>query len=45
MTPAMLDFDLLERAMQERRHIVLPESDDDRMLRAADCSSAAAWWS
>jgi len=36
MTPAMFDYDLIERAKQERQHIVLPEGDDDRVLRAAD---------
>jgi phosphate acetyltransferase len=36
MTPAMFEYELLERAKEDRRHIVLPEGDDDRVLRAAD---------
>ena len=36
MTPAMLDHELLERAQERRQHVVLPEGDDDRVLRAAD---------
>ena len=35
VTPLMFEFALLERARAERRHIVLPEGDDDRVLRAA----------
>ena len=36
VTPLMFEFDLIERARQDRRHIVLPESTDDRILRAAE---------
>ena len=36
MTAAMFEHELLERAQESRRHIVLPEGDDDRVLRAAD---------
>ena len=36
MTPTMFEYDLIERARSERRHIVLPEGDDDRILRAAE---------
>ncbi|MGH8826135.1 MAG: phosphate acetyltransferase, partial [Jiangellaceae bacterium] len=36
VTPLMFEHDLVERARSTRRHIVLPEGDDDRILRAAD---------
>ncbi|HEY1277641.1 MAG TPA: phosphate acetyltransferase [Thermoleophilaceae bacterium] len=36
MTPAMFEYELIERAKEDRRHIVLPEGDDERVLRAAD---------
>lgn len=35
VTPLMFEYDLLERARSSRKHIVLPEGDDDRILRAA----------
>lgn len=35
VTPLMFENDLLERARQHRKHIVLPEGTDDRILRAA----------
>jgi len=35
VTPLMFESTLLERARADRRHIVLPEGDDDRVLRAA----------
>ncbi len=35
VTPLMFQFRLIERARVERRRIVLPESDDERILRAA----------
>lgn len=35
VTPLMFEYDLLERARSHRKHIVLPEGDDDRILRAA----------
>jgi phosphate acetyltransferase len=35
-TPLMFEFQLMERARSDRRHIVLPESGDDRILEAAD---------
>lgn len=35
MTPQMFEYQLLERARADRRHIVLPEGDDDRILHAA----------
>jgi len=36
VTPLMFEQDLLERARADRRHIVLPEGTDERILRAAD---------
>jgi phosphate acetyltransferase len=36
MTPAMFELELIERATEDRRHIVLPEGEDDRVLEAAD---------
>lgn len=35
VTPLMFEYGLLERARADRKHIVLPEGDDDRILRAA----------
>lgn len=35
VTPLMFQYGLMERARADRRHIVLPEGDDDRILRAA----------
>jgi len=36
VTPLMFEQQLLERAAASRRHLVLPEGDDDRILTAAD---------
>jgi len=36
MTPMMFTYTLFERARQNRQRIVLPESSDDRVLRAAE---------
>jgi phosphate acetyltransferase len=36
VTPLMFEYDLLHRARKDRRHIVLPEGDDDRVLRATE---------
>jgi phosphate acetyltransferase len=36
MTPTMFEYELIERAKAARAHIVLPEGDDERVLRAAD---------
>ena len=36
MSPLMFEYSLFQRARQERKHIVLPEGDDDRILQAAD---------
>jgi phosphate acetyltransferase len=35
ITPHMFQYQLVKRAKSMRRHIVLPEGDDDRILRAA----------
>src|SRR5690606_31237445 len=35
VTPLMFGYGLIERARSSRRHIVLPEGSDDRVLRAA----------
>src|SRR5918998_910706 len=34
-TPLMFEYQLMERARADRKHIVLPESSDDRILEAA----------
>ncbi len=34
VTPLMFEFDLLDRARTDKRHIVMPEGTDDRILRA-----------
>lgn len=34
VTPLMFEYDLLSRARSNKRHIVLPEGTDDRVLRA-----------
>ncbi|GAB2601303.1 phosphate acetyltransferase [Streptomyces capparidis] len=36
VTPMMFEHDLLERARGDRRHIVLPEGTEERVLRAAE---------
>jgi phosphate acetyltransferase len=36
VTPLMFEQELIERAKADRRHIVLPEGDDDRILQAAE---------
>jgi phosphate acetyltransferase len=35
VTPLMFEYALLDRARGNRKHIVLPEGEDDRILRAA----------
>lgn len=35
ITPKMFQYNLLKRARQERKHIVLPEGNDDRIITAA----------
>jgi phosphate acetyltransferase len=36
VTPLMFQYDLLSRARSKRRHIVLPEGTEERILRAAE---------
>lgn len=36
VTPLMFEYELIERARADRRHIVLPEGEEDRILRAAE---------
>lgn len=36
VTPLMFEYELLDRARSRRRHIVLPEGEEPRILRAAD---------
>lgn len=36
MTPIMFEYQLYERAKRKRKHIVLPEGLDDRVLRASE---------
>ncbi len=43
VTPLMFEQQLLERAAADRRHIVLPEGDDDRILTAADQLLRRGW--
>ncbi|MEV6100415.1 phosphate acetyltransferase [Nocardia sp. NPDC051981] len=35
VTPQMFEYQLIDRARNDRKRIVLPEGDDDRILRAA----------
>ncbi|SEP76399.1 phosphate acetyltransferase [Microlunatus flavus] len=35
-TPLMFGYQLMERARADRKHVVLPEASDDRILTAAD---------
>jgi phosphate acetyltransferase len=35
VTPLMFEYELLDRARGNRKHVVLPEGEDDRILRAA----------
>jgi len=36
ITPIMFEYDLIERAKSDRQHIVLPEGEENRILRAAE---------
>ncbi len=36
VTPLMFEHELIDRARVQRRHIVLPEGEEERILRAAD---------
>jgi len=35
LTPSMFQYNLLQRARAHKKHIVLPEGDDERIIRAA----------
>ncbi|HCT78045.1 MAG TPA: phosphate acetyltransferase [Micromonosporaceae bacterium] len=35
-TPLMFEYELIERARADRRHVVLPEGSEERILRAAE---------
>jgi phosphate acetyltransferase len=35
-TPLMFQYELIERSKRQRRHIVLPEGEEERILRAAE---------
>ncbi|PID48792.1 MAG: phosphate acetyltransferase [Proteobacteria bacterium] len=39
MTPLMFEYELIQRAKSQRKHIVLPEGNDERILRAAEILS------
>lgn len=36
ITPLMFEYDLIERAKTSKQHIVLPEGEDDRILRSSE---------
>ncbi|MFM8340644.1 MAG: phosphate acetyltransferase, partial [Methylomonas sp.] len=36
MTPLMFEYELLQRAKAQKQHIVLPEGNEERILRAAE---------
>jgi phosphate acetyltransferase len=36
VTPIMFEYELIERAKAKRQHIVLPEGDEERILRASE---------
>lgn len=36
VTPLMFEYDLIDRARAQRRHVVLPEGSEERILRAAE---------
>ncbi|MBI5251684.1 MAG: phosphate acetyltransferase [Desulfomonile tiedjei] len=36
VTPLMFEYELIQKARADRRHIVLPEGSDERILRAAE---------
>jgi phosphate acetyltransferase len=36
VTPLMFEYELIERAKSDRKHIVLPEGNEERILRAAE---------
>ncbi len=36
VTPKMFEYELVKKAKEQRRHIVLPEGEEERILRAAE---------
>jgi phosphate acetyltransferase len=36
VTPLMFEYEIIQRAKSDRRHIVLPEGEEERILRAAE---------
>lgn len=36
VTPKMFEYNLIQRAKKEKQHIVLPEGDEERILRASE---------
>ena len=36
MTPLMFEYEIIQRAKSDRKHIVLPEGTEERILRAAE---------
>ncbi len=36
LTPRMFQYQIVKRAKEQKKHIVLPEGEDDRILQAAD---------
>ena len=36
VTPKRFEFDLIEKAKVDKQHVILPEGNDERILRAAD---------
>ncbi len=36
ITPKMFEFNLIQKARYQRQHIVLPEGEDERIIRASD---------
>lgn len=36
ITPRMFQYQIVKRAKEKKKHIVLPEGDDDRIIQAAD---------
>ncbi len=36
MTPKMFEYELIQKAKRRRQHIVLPEGEEERLLRAAE---------
>ncbi len=36
VTPKMFEYDLIQKARSEKKHIILPEGEEERILRAAE---------